>query len=256
MQRTLLQSIVDKRATLVRVMHANPGPRPLTPPPILSAPRQRVLRATLELDGADVTINQVAEHLGGHPNSARQHLDALVTQRLLTAADVQSGRPGRRPRGYSLTAPGRQELGTKHVDETCELAGVFASYMVANGSGIEEARGIGNAWGDLRAGELTEEQTQRPLDAVVEVLDILGFDPAAIQTTEGEAVILRTCPLLDLAHNSPDFNCNIHHGLIDGVLRRIGAREGVELLPFSDPDGCRLKLTAPPEQDGEKPCAS
>ena len=56
-------------------------------------------------------------------------------------------------------------------------------------------------------------------------------------------MILRTCPLLETAHGSPEFVCNIHHGLIDGVLRRIGAREGVELLPFSEPDGCRMHLT-------------
>lgn len=231
-------------------MHAN-GPRPQTPPPTLSAPRRRVLQATLELGGRDVTISQVAAQLGGHPNSARQHLDALVTQRMLTAGDVQSGRPGRRPRGYSLTSLGRQGLGAGRVDETRELAEVFASYLVSHGNGPEQAREIGNAWGDRRAGELTQEQTQRPLDAIVEVLDILGFDPTTVETAEGEAVILRTCPLLEMAHQSPEFICNIHRGLIDGVMRRIGAREGIELLPFSDSHGCRLNLKTP--SDGGEP---
>lgn len=228
-------------------MHASNGPRPLTSPPTISAPRRRVLQATLDLGGRQVTINEVTKHLGGHPNSARQHLDALVTLNLLTAGDVQSDRPGRRPRGYTLTALGRHTLGAGRVDETKELADVFASYLVASGSGPSEAQAIGRTWGDKRADELTAEQAEQPLDAVMEVLDILGFDPSTIQTDRGDAVILRTCPLLEMAHGSPEFVCNIHHGLIDGVLRRIGAREGVELLPFSEPDGCRMTLV--PQRD-------
>lgn len=225
-------------------MHAN-GPRALTTPPTLTAARRRVLQGVLELGGRDITISQAAKHLGGHPNSARQHLDALVAQKLLTAGDVESGKPGRRPRGYSITALGRQALGAGRVDETRELAQVFASYLVTTGSGVKEAREIGQAWGDRRADELTEEQAERPLDAVIEVLDILGFDPEAVHTEEGDAVILRTCPLLEMAEHSQEFTCNIHRGLIDGVLRRIGAREGVELLPFSEPRGCRMHLTPP-----------
>ena len=225
-------------------MHAN-GPRPLTTPPTLSPPRRRVLQAVLDLGGKQVTINQVAGHLGGHPNSARQHLDALATLKTLTASDVPSDRPGRRPRGYALTALGRQSLGAGRADDSRELADVFASYLVATGSGPEQAQEIGRAWGTKRADELGDQHTGSALDAVVEVLDILGFDPSTMHTEQGDAVVLRTCPLLDMAHGSPEFICNIHQGLIDGVLRRIGAREGVELLPFSEPNGCRLNVSPP-----------
>ncbi|RMB62113.1 hypothetical protein EAX62_05940 [Tessaracoccus antarcticus] len=228
-------------------MHAN-GPRPLTTPPPLTPPRRRVLQAVLDLDGTQVTINNVAQHLGGHANSARQHLDALTALKLLTVSDVASDRPGRRPRGYTLTAMGRQSLGAGRVDETRELADVFASYLVATGNGPREAQEIGRAWGTKRADELTRDHAEQPLDAVIEVLDILGFDPSTVHTEQGDAVILRTCPLLDMAHGSPEFICNIHQGLIDGVLRRIGAREGVQLLPFSEPDGCRMTLKTPVDQ--------
>ncbi len=221
-------------------------------PPTISAPRRRTLQAVLDLGGKEITINQVAELLGGHPNSARQHLDALAGLNLLLARDVQSDRPGRRPRGYSLTALGRQSLGAGRVDESHELADVFASYLVSKGGGPEEAQEIGRAWGAKRADELTGAQSGTALDAVVEVLDILGFDPSTLHTDQGDAVILRTCPLLDMAHGSPEFVCNIHQGLIDGVLRRIGAREGVELLPFSEPDGCRMSLTTPPQEHGTR----
>ena len=236
-------------------MHASNGPRPLTTPPTISAPRRRVLQAVLDLEGKQVTINQVSQHIGGHPNSARQHLDALTTLNLLSIQDVQSERPGRRPRGYTLTSLGRQTLGGGRVDESRELADVFASYLVATGNGPKQAQEIGRAWGAKRADEFGEENSENALEAVVEVLDILGFDPSTIHTDKGDAVVLRTCPLLHMAHGSPEFVCNIHKGLIDGVLRSIGAREGVELLPFSEPDGCRMHLT-PPDSQKKRPAES
>ncbi len=243
---------MDKWGSLAVVMHANTGPRPLSTPPTISVPRRRVLQAVLDLEGNQVTINQIAQHLGGHPNSARQHLDALTALNLLSIHDVQSDKPGRRPRGYTLTSLGRQTLGAGRVDESRELADVFASYLVATGSGPEQAQEIGRAWGTRRADEFADQHSAGALEAVVEVLDILGFDPSTIHTEKGDAVILRTCPLLDMAHGSPEFVCNIHRGLIDGVLRRIGAREGIELLPFSEPDGCRMHLTPPPDGDGQQ----
>lgn len=234
-------------------MHANAGPRPLTTPPTISAPRRRVLQAVLDLEGTQVTITQVTQHLGGHPNSARQHLDALTTLNLLSIQDVLSDKPGRRPRGYSLTALGRQTLGVGRVDESRELAEVFASYLVATGGGPEQAQEIGRSWGERRADDFDTQHSGDALEAVVEVLDILGFDPTTLDTENGNAVILRTCPLLHMAKGSPEFVCNIHRGLIDGVLRRIGAREGIELLPFSEPDGCRMNFVAPQEEPTKKP---
>lgn len=215
-----------------------------TPP--LSNARLRVLRAVSDLGGQHVTIAQLAGHLGGHPNASRAHLSALVVHQLLAVADVPGTGPGRRPRGYSLTDAGRRAVAPTSA-ETIGLAGAFASYLVQTGHGAKEAREIGQLWGEQQASALPADTTANDsVEAVVEVLDILGFDPARLEVPDGEALVLRTCPLLPAAPDDPTFICEVHHGLIDGVLRRIGASEGITLLPFSEPDGCRVELGGQP----------
>lgn len=226
------------------------GPKPVRGAAQLPAARRRVLQAIADLGGRDVTITQLADHLDQHPNAARQHLDLLARDGLISVGDVRTTGPGRRPRGYTLTPRADVALG-RTPDEAHDLAGVFASYLVATGAGRNEAQEIGRMWGSNRAGQLAREDSDH-IDAVVEVLDILGFEPERATTSEGEALILRTCPLLDLAHENPEFICQIHQGLIDGVLRRLGASEGVELLPFSDPDGCRARLGSTHPSGGER----
>ena len=79
----------------------------------LSASRARVLAAVSSLGGAGgrpVTLAELAGALGGHPNTSRQHLDALVASGLLDARDVARASSGRRPRGYTLSDAGRRSL--------------------------------------------------------------------------------------------------------------------------------------------------
>lgn len=207
----------------------------------LSNPRLRVLEAVHHLGGEHVTINQLATHLGGHPNASRAHLTALARDGFIKIADIPGEGPGRRPRGHTLTDAGRRVIDpVEHAGPS--LTGAFASYLVQTGHGKDDAREIGRIWGEASAGALPE-QAEQSLDAVVEVLDMLGFDPDRLETAEGQALVLRTCPLL--IAQPDDFLCEIHHGLIDGVLRRIGAAEGVTLLPFAEADGCRVELSQP-----------
>lgn len=220
---------------------SNRGPRRPSGSGTLSPARERALRAVSELGGRDITLNEVAARLGGHPNGSRQHLDALVRDGYLQATEVLGRGPGRRPRGHTVTPLGQREL-TVQAAESTELVEVFASYLIAEGHGSEEARAIGEAWAARQPEPATAEH-ETAVDAVIEVLDILGFDPERTNTPDGEALVLHTCPLLDAAHRNPEFICQVHQGLIDGILKRVGAREGLELLPFSDAAGCRIRPT-------------
>ena len=54
---------------------------------------------------------------------------------------------------------------------------------------------------------------------------------------------LRRCPLLDVARQYPEIICQVHQGLIAGALTELGGDDtGVDLLPFAEPDACRLVL--------------
>lgn len=223
----------------------------------LSPARRRVLRAVAELGASEpVTLHAVAERLGGHPNTSRQQLDALVASGLLAAITLPTHGPGRPPRGYRVTASGRAALGTfEPASEYRELVGAFATYLV--GRPAEDAREVGRVWGEAKAdaiGAVAQEAEpssllpSRPGAArpsapaqLIELLDTLGFDPAPIATDAGRhGVVLRACPLLDTAGDHPEVMCELHRGMVDGVMRRLGASDGVTLEPFADPDGCRL----------------
>ena len=228
------------------------GPRPGSSHARLSRARQRVLQAVDDLSRlGQVTLADVAVHLGGHPNTSRQQLDALARDGLVETVRVTRAAPGRRPHAYSITARGHRALANSSGEEYRDLVGAFASYLVSQPAPEEEARRVGSLWGAEQAATLSPSGEVSPFEAVVEVLDALGFEPTPARTEDGQdAVVLTRCPLLDAAGEHPEVVCEIHAGLIDGVLKRIGAAEGVVLLPFSDPDGCRLMLDQPPAKGG------
>ena len=89
---------------------------------------------------------------------------------------------------------------------------------------------------DADAGSAGRED---PAAAVVDLLDELRFEP---QPSAG-AVRLTTCPLLDAARRNPDLVCQVHLGIVRGVLGELGADpDAADLVPFAEPGACRLTL--------------
>lgn len=206
----------------------------------LSPARERVLRALIELGPRPVTLNEVADALGGHPNTSRQHLEILVSDRLVAAEPIARDTPGRRPLGFSVTDAGREALASPAAtDEYRELVGAFATYLVSAGAEAD-ARRVGEMWGSTRTRDLSADD---PVNSLVEMLDILGFGPTLTLTESGEAVVLRTCPLIGMVSDNPEVMCELHRGMIDGVMRKLSASEGVTLVPFASEDGCHVELS-------------
>ena len=220
------------------------GPKPAGAPPALSPARDRVLRAVADASGP-VTLAMLAAVLGGHANTTRQQLDALVGQGLLASRAAPKVGRGRPPKAFALTDLGRRALGTR--PEHAELVAAFTTHLLSGARPVEEARAVGRIWGAGRADATDgfEPGSGEPLAAVMDVLEALGFEPEQVTTDMGEsAMVLRACPFLDLAEEHPDVVCELHRGLVDGVLQRLGAHGGVALMPFSEPDGCLLRLNS------------
>ena len=215
------------------------GPQPTSTIPPLTRARRRVLTAVAEIsDGRPVLLVDIAERVGGHPNTSRQQLDQLIADGLVASEPVARTGRGRRPLGFTLTPAGRQALaGQAGQPERTELLKAFAGYLVTRPDPVAEARAVGELWGR----EFDLPPTADEVGAVVELLEMLGFDPARATTAGGDdAVLLRACPLLDLAHAHPDVVCEVHRGMIDGVLANVGAHRGVELRPFADDESCHV----------------
>lgn len=193
--------------------------------------------ASLGADGHPVTLVEVAEVLGGHPNTSRQHLDALAAAELLEVTDVPRPTSGRRPHGYSLTDSGRRALAPSDGGGYREIVEAVAAHHAASGRGRAEAGEIGELWGErvVASGEVDTS------GSITEMLDMLGFDPAP--APDGDGYVLRSCPLIAIAQETPEFACTLHEGMLRGVLKRIGGDVRVRLLPFYGIHGCKVTLS-------------
>jgi predicted ArsR family transcriptional regulator len=226
----------------------NHGPRPVRHDdalPGLSPARARVLEF-LQSQAAPVGAEAVAAAFGQHVNTVRGHLDALVGDGL--ALRHRQGTSGRgRPAWYYRANPQNPEPDAR-VREYGALAGALAAHLIRTSpSPAHEARVAGVEWGRQIARERdtwTATPTNRTTNARTAVLDILadlGFSP--LDSPGDATVLLRRCPLLDVARRYPDVVCQVHRGLIGGALIELGSEDaGVDLLPFAEPDACRLIL--------------
>ncbi|WP_420749178.1 helix-turn-helix transcriptional regulator [Rhodococcus sp. O3] len=219
------------------------GPRPT--PAAASLPALSPQRITVLDDvraHGPARINDIAERLGLHPNTVREHLDALVADDLVETTTEPArgrGRPAKLFRPTPAADP------TSASREYSGLATALAGHIARTSLDPEaDARAAGRAWGH----ELARESGCDPDDPHRSVLDLLvrlGFDPHDGGHAGG--IALRQCPLLDAARRYPSVVCQVHLGIVEGVLEELGAATGpgLDLLPFAEPGACRLFLPDP-----------
>ncbi len=186
-----------------------------------------VLRALVEL-GRGTTTNDIARHIGVHPNSARTHLEQLADARLAELVPTPIHGRGRPPKMFAATIAGRQLAG-EQPDPTRSIALIDAvSDTLGDGpEASEQARAIGRAWGErIRA------QGDDGADMMT-LLAEMGFTPERSE----EGIRLLTCPFLTAARERPSVVCAMHQGLVDAL-----AEQGAILHPFAEPGACVLSL--------------
>ena len=247
------------------------GPTPTPPPPegsqdALDPARRRVLRVLAEQrPDAWPTVGELVAEVGGHPNTTRHHLRALVADGLVDARHAPpTGGRGRPATGYAVTEAGRHAVSpgrrTAAAEEYVALAAAFAERLAERGGDPgDDARAIGRAWGAGLVAHDDPVAAPGSADAgsteqVIGLLDRLGFSPEfesgsgsgpATGSAPGSTVLLRTCPLLDAARRHPEVVCEVHLGLVAGAVEALGEpSDGLRLDPFARPGACVLALPA------------
>lgn len=242
----------------------------------MSAPRAAVLRALAGV-GEAVTVTALADDLGQHPNTVREHLDRLVADghvERLRSRPVGRGRPAWL---YRLVGPaGVDGIGDGDAvgdggQEYAALAVALIDQVVStNPDPRAMARRAGERWGrtlveqrsahggnpdrvDPVAGDPADRRTAGggigsgvaadPAGVVVDLLADLRFEPEP--AAEPGTVRLTACPLLDAARRNPDVVCEVHLGIVRGALDLLGGDpDGAGLEAFAEPGACRLRLPA------------
>jgi predicted ArsR family transcriptional regulator len=197
--------------------------------------RAAILRLVGSSDSA-LTAADVVEQIGLHPSTVRAHLEQLVDAGLLVKARASDGLPGRPAWRYRAAGPGPAPAPYR------TLAAALLDHLAASG-GARAADQAGQAWGSRLA---TSTQAERPVDAAVEVLRELGFDPEprlGAAAGDDHEIHLRTCPFLDLVGPQPDVMCALHAGMLRGLVQAAGdPRARVTLEPFAAPNACVARL--------------
>ena len=172
-----------------------------------------------------------------HPNTVREHLGTLVRAGLAARTREQPHGRGRPAWAYEATAA------ISEASEYAALAVVLSSTIArTSAQPSADAELAGEDWGRDLARERGASPTSPELarDRAVELLGDLGFEPRQ-DPSAPSSVRLTRCPLLEAARSNPRIVCNVHLGMVRGVLSEYGADPaGSAVKAFAEPGACLL----------------
>ena len=180
---------------------------------------------------------ELAETLELHPNTIRPHLERMRDIGLLHVVVDAKGTVGRPQHRYSL-APDAPSLGLEPPSwpVLARMLADVAAFMAPDNDDVA-------AMGEEQGRAAADRRRGRPcVDALVDALAELGFDPAT--ATEGRAatIAFTSCPFRDLAEQYPDLVCNLHRGLIEGFVDELGGASVTHFATLADRDPCHVDL--------------
>jgi predicted ArsR family transcriptional regulator len=212
------------------------GTTDATPP---SGRRQDVLRL-LRSSESPLSIGELARRLGVHPNTVRLHLDVLVDAGRVERADVPRSGPGRPPLMFRAS----RRMDPAGLRNYRFLAEMLITELSDAHDPTARAIAIGRRWAVRDVEPPAAASTPAEVTTwLIGLLDRVGFAPEA-GAREGE-IDLRNCPFLEAVQPPDRLVCALHLGFMRGAADRAGRSVSVdELIPFAEPDLCRVVLGA------------
>jgi predicted ArsR family transcriptional regulator len=185
---------------------------------------------------------EIAETLGLHANTVRPHLDRMREAGLVEVTTDGRGDVGRPQHRFSLAAdapslglePPTTPVLTRMVLEMAERLQASAA----------DAFAVGHAEGASRADRYA--MFPSALEALVDDLDRLGFDPVVAEsdTPDNAIVAFANCPFAAYAESHPDLVCGLHHGLVAGFVDTMGDADIAEFCSIVHRTPCQVELTS------------
>ena len=184
----------------------------------------------LRLSGRAVTVRELSARLGLHVNTLRPHLRRLEEAGLVRSEALRGtsvGRPqtvyaavdreAREGRDYRLFADivAGQVRGARQRDRAVATAREWGAYLVGRSAPRPGARSASGP----------------NLAVLQEALAEAGFDPRfRRRSAERVDITLRDCPFRDLLDEHRELVCELHRGLLEGMLA--GSRPSMRLASF------------------------
>jgi predicted ArsR family transcriptional regulator len=198
----------------------------------------------LELARSPVPLStaEVAESLDLHPNTVRPHLERMRQVGLLEVDADSQGTVGRPQHRWSL-APDAPSLGLEPSSLRL-LAQLLAGVAAGSGIATELVLEVGRTEGRRAGAAQAAAGSQSCLEALVDELAGMGFDPAVGDDGSLTRVAFARCPFRELAEAFPDLVCHLHQGIVEGIVQGVPNGElAVEAFAtLADRDPCRVDL--------------
>ena len=143
-------------------------------------PAQRRVLEVVEGAGQPISSAEVAKTLKLHPNTAREHLDALLSAGLVTTLPLRTGKRGRPTLLYSVTTLDPNQILSTYLDVITATA-----ISLAEGSdGVAQAIAVGKNWAGLTCPQPAQSNTQGASGAVATSAEAAS---AAVATSDAVA---------------------------------------------------------------------
>lgn len=202
--------------------------------PISSYSRVRILHLLFEA-GADRSrperaIDELCTATGLHANTVREHLQRLIEGGYVIQAVERRTTRGR-PRTLYSAATGRPGASSPVARDKAKAAAERGDIL---------RRMLPDAASDL------DRDATYQLDALIEHLEESGFEP--IVDDERLTVDLTPCPHAASTPESRPMLCQVHLGLMQGVLAEAGGPLAAErVLDGAVPEECTIQLHTKPQ---------
>jgi len=195
----------------------------------------------LELARSEVarSTSEIAETLDLHPNTVRPHLERMREIGLLHVEVDNQGTVGRPQHRYSVAADA-PSLGLEPASFPL-LAGLLANVAAAYEPAADDVAGVGRDHGRHMA-RARPERGQGCVEVVNAELADMGFDPVQSRDGRTTTIAFTQCPFRSLAEVFPELVCNLHRGMIEGMVEVLEDGRVARFATLADRDPCQVDL--------------
>jgi predicted ArsR family transcriptional regulator len=196
----------------------------------------------LGLSGRAVSIRELSTRLSLHPNTLRPHLRRLEEVGLVQSEVRRGSSSVGRPQTLYAVAGGH-EGGRRDFRLLAEILATVATGARAR----ERAKGVATEWGRYLVGRGEPRPGARrasgPNLAVLQgAMAAAGFDPRFRRAAAGDVeVSMRDCPFRDLLEDHRELVCDVHRGLLEGMLGALNPPHRLaDYAPLVERSVCRI----------------
>lgn len=163
-------------------------------------PAQRRVLEVVEGAGQPISSAEVAKTLKLHPNTAREHLDALLNAGLVTTLPLRTGKRGRPTLLYSVTTLDPNQILSTYLDVITATA-----ISLAEGSdGVAQAIAVGKNWAGLTCPQPAQTGFQGTSGAVATSVEAASAEATSAAVATSDAVATEPSNLSEAGADTAD----------------------------------------------------